>query len=177
MNRETAPSSANFLRRTIIPYIGLLVICALVTTVTLWISYRISQPDMLIAILSLWVLISFNVWFGASYRVRYDDHTIYLRPAGWGGKISVPFTEVSTISENTASVSEMAQGNHPRRRVIVVGRRATQPIYISTRHFEQEDINQLVEAVVDRRPSVVLDKRVSHRISKDHRPPPPPNVR
>jgi hypothetical protein len=175
MNREAAPSSANFLRRTIDPYIGLVVICALVTAFTLWISYRTSQPNMLIAILFLWALVGFNVWFGARYRVWYDDHTVYLRSAGWGGEISIPFTEVSKISENTASVSEMAQGNHPLRRVIVFGRRATQPIYISTRHFAPEDINQLLEAVVDRRPSVVLDKRVSHRISKDHRS--PPNVR
>jgi hypothetical protein len=172
VNREAGAATNYFLRRTVDPYVGITVICALVTAFMLWVSYRTSQANMLIAVLFIWSLVAFNVWFGSRYRVWHDDQAVFLRSAGWGGEISIPFEEILKISENTATAGEMVQGNHPFRRVIVFGRRSTQPIYISTKHFAEEDVNRLVEAVVDRCPNVVLDKRVSRRIGSDRSPPP-----
>ncbi|MGA9545347.1 MAG: hypothetical protein WBQ85_17355 [Candidatus Sulfotelmatobacter sp.] len=147
------------LRRTITPYVGQMVIFALVTAFIEYVGYRTSQRAFMWSPTVLWTFFAALVYLGMRYRVLWNDSCVVMRASG-GLERRLGFDEITEIKMKTAHVSEFLAQSRPFRRIVVQGRRRhpDEFIDVSLRHFRPGDIDELLAAIHVHRPDLAVPR-------------------
>jgi hypothetical protein len=153
------------LRRTIQPYVGQSVIFSGFTVFCFLIFAKTSESSFLWFPLVPWALFGvFVVFFGQKYKVLWDQESVIMRASG-GPERRIRFDEITLIRNEISSASDVLAQSRPFRRIAIYGRRhdPTARVDISLRHFDLQDINQLLTAIRARRvdlnvPTVMVGK-------------------
>lgn len=144
------------LRRTIQPYVGQTLILIVVTAFAVWVSVVSSDwnflwgPAVFLPVYGIYFL-----YFGLPYRVFWNEESVVMRAHG-GPERCVRFDEITSIRSEVSSAEEVAAQSRPFRRIAIYGREgdANARVDISLRHFERDDIDQLLSTIQKCRPDL-----------------------
>jgi len=162
-DRELVP-----LRRTFRPYVGQLLILAVVTIFAAYESVASSDwgfmwaPAVFLPLFGIYFL-----YFGMKYRVLWNEESVVMRARG-GPDQRVSFSEITSVRNETSSASEVLAQSRPFRRIVVYGRKDDPKtrVDISLRHFDLKDISQLLTAIHAHRPDLDIPTIQSGRASR-----------
>jgi hypothetical protein len=165
VDRELVP-----LRRTIRPYVGQFII--FVGFVIFCIVIFIKTSESAFLWLSFVPLLLFGisiVCFGMKYKVLWNKESVVMCASG-GPERRIRFDEITSVKKETSSGSDVLAQSRPFRRIAVY-RGKDDPntrVDISLRHFDLNDINQLLAVIHAHRPdldipTIQCGNAVNHR--------------
>jgi hypothetical protein len=144
------------LRRTFRPYVGQLLILTAVTVFAVYESVASSDwgfmwaPAVFLSLFGIYFL-----YFGMKYRVLWNEDSVVMRARG-GPEQRVSFGEITSVGKETSSAGEVLAQSRPFRRIVICGRKddPKMRVDISLRHFDLNDIGQLLTAIHAHRPDL-----------------------
>jgi hypothetical protein len=139
---------------TITPYRAQIVIFSAITVFALSVAYVKDQPGFVWAATLIWALFAGSLYIGLQYRVLWDNSGLVMRASG-GKERCIQYHEIASVTLETG-VSEISCQSRPFRRIVVTPL-SEQPdsfIDISLRHFQREDIDQLLANIRSQRPDL-----------------------
>jgi hypothetical protein len=107
----------------------------------------------------IWTLFgSYVLLFGMKYKISWDDVGLTMTASG-GGKV-IRYNEITEIRYEIAGVNDSLSQSRPFRRIVIVGHRGKggELIDVSLRHFQIEDIRNLLSAIRQHRPDLAFPK-------------------
>ncbi len=144
------------LKRTVRPYVGLAVIFVGFTVFCILVFVKTSESSFLWLPIVPWLLFGvFILCFGMKYKVFWDEESVIMRASG-GSERRVPFDEITSVRKEVSSASDVLAQSRPFRRIVVCGRKndPNARVDISLRHFDLDDISQLLTAIHAHRPDL-----------------------
>jgi hypothetical protein len=144
------------LRRTIQPYVSLIVICAGFAALCIFGFIKTSESLLLwLPIVPLVLYGVFVVCFGLKYKVLWNQESVIMRASG-GPERRIRFDEITLVRNEIASASDVLAQSRPFRRIAIYGdtRDPQARVDISLRHFALDEINQLLNAIGSCRPDL-----------------------
>ncbi|HEX3673827.1 MAG TPA: hypothetical protein VHU87_06100 [Rhizomicrobium sp.] len=146
-----------YLRRTIDPYLGTLVILALVSAGVWAEAFAIRSWQMALAVPVIWALFGVQFYISSRYRISWTGEAI-RQQAGGGGDVRIAYGDITRV----ASEFEVPSRHGPTRPMRRIAIYAGQPrhkqtfIDISLKHFAADDIAALMREIQSRRPDLTL---------------------
>jgi len=144
------------LRRTLQPYVVQTVIVLAVAVFAVYESAVSSDWQfMWIPAISLPLYGFYFLYFGARYRVFWNEDGVVMRARG-GPDQQVRFDEITSVKKEISSASDVLAQSRPFRRIVVSGS-PNDPkarVDISLHHFDLSDINKLLTVIHAHRPDL-----------------------
>lgn len=137
------------LKRTIQPYVGQSLLLLAVTAFAIYESVASADwnfmwaPAVFLPLYGIYV-----VYFGMKYRVFWSKDSVVMHASG-GPDRCIRFDEITSVKKEISSVGDILAQSRPFRRIVVCGRKQdpNARVDISLRHFDLNDINQLLTAI------------------------------
>ena len=146
-----------FLRRTVSPYLGQIVILVLVTGFSFVIAARTHEWKFLFAVAAIWLLFSGLVFAALKYRISWGTDGICQEASG--GRVCVAYEDITRVVSEVARPTEYASAARPFRRIAIYAEGTAGSdrfIDVSLKHFAPADIRELMQAIRKRRPDLPL---------------------
>jgi hypothetical protein len=146
------------LRRTIDPYMGLLIILSLVTLGALFVSVQKHVLSLILPVPIIWLLFAFLVFIGLRYRIVWTNNEVCQRASG-GSNVCIEYGQITRIISEVSKPGDWLAASRPFRRIAIY---AEDPggedkfIDVSLKHFLADDIRELMRAIRIRRPDLEL---------------------
>ena len=160
-SEENGPS--RYLRRTVSPYMGQIIILSLITLYLLFVSIKTHSWGALLPAPVLWLLSSTQLYFGLKYKIIWTDKEVCQEASG-GPKVCIQYSEMTNVRSEISKPGEMLAASRPFRRIAIYAgdpRGAGKFIDVSLKHFAADDVRKLMRIVHDRRPDLILPKNWS----------------
>lgn len=140
------------LRRTIDPYVGILVILGGVSVFTAVVGVT-KDPWGTAEMLSLlWALAAAWIYFGLRYRIYWNPDAI-LQKASGGADVVIKLSEIGSVALETSITP-----GRPFRRIAIYPKNGGKRHFIdvSLKHFAARNIRRLMTEIQSRRPDLEL---------------------
>lgn len=151
---------SQYLRRTIAPYAGQIIILALATLGALFVSVKKNEWGLLLPIPVMWFLFLILTCIGLKYRINWTNEKICQKASG-GSKVCIQYSEITKITSEISKPGDIFAASRPFRRIVIY---AGEPqgtgkfIDVSLKHFLADDVRKLMHTIHDRRPDLTLSK-------------------
>jgi hypothetical protein len=143
------------LRRSLEPYVGLVVIFLVLTAYGLY--YTFSSHDWFgLSALYGWIFVAFIVWVGMRYRIFWDNGAI-IQKAVAGNVTKITTNDITRVQEEKSSMQTLLTFSRPMRRIVIYADgEKPKHIDVSLKHFVADDIRRLMKAIHAHRPDLVM---------------------
>jgi hypothetical protein len=144
------------LRRTFQPYVGQTLILVIATAFAVYGSVASSHWKIMWAPAVYWPLFGIYFFcFAMKYKVLWNKASVVMHASG-GPERCIHFDEITSVKYEVSSASDMLAQSRPFRRIVVCGRKndPNARVDISLRHFDLNDISQLLTALHAHRPDL-----------------------
>lgn len=153
----TAIKQTRYLRRTIRPYTGQIIIISLVTFGALLVSIKTNEWGLFLAMTVAWLLLGILVFIGMKYKISWTSEEVCQRASG-GPEACIMYEEITDLGSEVSKRSEMFSISRPFRRIVISGNGNHKQIDVSLRHFRDEDVLELMKVIHSHRPDLSLPK-------------------
>jgi hypothetical protein len=154
-------SRPTYLRRTIAPYAGIILIIFLSSIYLTWIGFTARVWQMFICVLVSWLLFFAWLYFGIRYKIGFNDELISQEASG-GAPLLIAYSEITRVTEEVSAAKELLAASRPFRRITIWAERPPGDIIyidVSLKHFAREDIRRLMLKIHEHRPDLKLPGR------------------
>lgn len=151
---------SQYLRRTISPYLGQIIILSLVTVFLLFESIKLHAWGPLLPAPFIWLLFSVQIYIGLKYKISWTDKAVCQEASG-GPKVSIQYGWITKVTSEISKPGEVLAASRPFRRIAIYAKEpqgAKSFIDVSLKHFAIDDVRKLMSVVHDRRPDLTLPK-------------------
>jgi hypothetical protein len=148
------------LRRSVQPYVGLLVIFGILMVTGAIVAIRINDWSGLETIVpSFCVFFGAIVFMGTRYRIYWDNGEI-IQKAVAGNLTKIKVNEITNVIQETSDLQTLATFSRPMRRIAIYARHTDggKFIDVSLKHFVLADVRTLMRTIHDRRPDLQIPK-------------------
>ena len=148
-------SRRHWLRQSVRPYLGQLIIIGFVGAFSVIIASRTGEWGLARVQPLIWLFFAPIVWLGRQYRIAYDEDGIYQRASG-GLELFIPYSHLAKAEYETSTVSELIRAARPFRRLVFYAAGGGARIDVSLKHFAREDIDVLLAVIQRRCPKLTM---------------------
>jgi hypothetical protein len=147
------------LRRTIQPYVALLIIVGVITLLGLFDAIKARDVNWIGAIGFLWAIFIWSQYANTRYRIFWE-HGQIKQVAAYGDVTTIAPSEIKRIVLERSDLQTLLSYTRPSRRIAIYGDGSNghQWIDVSLKHFAVEDIRRLMRAIREHRPDLSMPK-------------------
>jgi len=151
---------SQYLRRTIAPYMGQIIILVLVTFGVLFVCIKKHEWALLLPVSIVWLLFLILTCIGLKYKINWTDNEICQKASG-GSKVCIQYSEITKVVSEISKPGDILAASRPFRRVAIY---AEEPrgegrfIDVSLKHFVTDDVRKLMCVIHDHRSDLVLPR-------------------
>jgi energy-coupling factor transporter transmembrane protein EcfT len=156
----TSSEKSQRLRRTISPYMGQIIILALVTLGVLFVAIKSNEWKLILSVPVMWLLFLVLVYIGLKYKIYWTDAEVCQEASG-GQKVCIKYGEITKIASEISKPAELLSASRPFRRIAIYAEKPngeSKFIDVSLKHFSVDDVRKLMQAIHDRCPDLTLPK-------------------
>jgi hypothetical protein len=149
---------SQYLRRSIAPYVGQIVILSLLTIGVLFISIKRHAWGLLLPVPVLWSLFAFLSYLGLKYKINWADNDICQEASG-GKEVHIRYGDITGIKLEMSKPGELLAASRPFRRIAIYASErqgAERRIDVSLKHFLADDVREFMRVIQLRRPDLVV---------------------
>lgn len=157
-----ADKDLRFLRRTVTPYVGQSTIILIVAIWTLFVSVRTGDWGFMLGLAVVLGLFLYLVSIGLKYKIYWTSKEVCQEASG-GAPVRIKFSEIANVVAERARSGEFFSMSRPFRRIAIygVGSDKSKFIDVSLRHFNLDDIRELLQNIHKHRPDLTIPKVLS----------------
>ena len=147
------------LRRTIQPYIALLIIWIGITFLWIFVTFKTHDLSGLILIALLWAIGVWGQYGNTRYRIFWESDAIRQIAAN-KNITTIKTSEITRIVQEQSDLQTLFSYTRPSRRIAIYsdGSNGHKWIDVSLKHFAADDIRRLMQAIRERRPDLSIPK-------------------
>jgi hypothetical protein len=147
---------SRYLRRTIAPYIGQIIILSAVTLFAAIGSFNTKEWGLILSMLVAWLLFAFLARIGLKYKISWTNELVCQEASG-GSNICIRYSEITKIVSEVSQPGQLLAASRPFRRIAIYARamegKATF-IDVSLKHFATADVRDLMQVIREKRPDL-----------------------
>jgi hypothetical protein len=148
------------LRHTIAPYMGQIIILALVTLWATFISIKTKEWGLVLSMPVGWMFFLFLVRIGLKYKISWTDEMVCQEASG-GSNVYIAYGEITKIVSETSKPGELLSASRPFRRIAIYAQKLggeEKFIDVSLKHFVASDVRDFLQTIRDHRPDLTIPK-------------------
>lgn len=154
----TSNEQSQYLRRTVAPYMGQIIILSLVTLGALYISIKKHQLELIFPVPLMWLLFLVLVYIGLKYKIFWTDKEVCQKASG-GSRVCIKYADLTKVTSEISKSAEFLSASRPFRRIALYAEGLpgeNKSIDVSLKHFVMDDVRELMRTIHDSRPDLVL---------------------
>lgn len=151
---------SQYLRRTIAPYTGQIMILTLVTFGVLFVFVKKNEWGLLLPVPVVWLLFLILTYIGLKYRINWNDKEVYQKASG-GSKVCIQYSEITKVTSEISKPGDILAASRPFRRIAIYAGESQDTgkfIDVSLKHFVADDVRKLIRVIQDHRADLALPK-------------------